>query len=416
MYQQIQAYNQAYIENYYTPLIPKAKDINTLQSLGFFTNTSDINSANAVYLLFDQDANTFWHSALTYRERSGKYVGRQTFFDSTTPEIPNINPYSTYLRSPKHIKGLTHGIRGEWISVSVPSYAQSPLLAYRIQPSTQDADYEYTAPYSWCVLGHSHNRGLFEVLDCQDTQIFVSRLHWKLYQLPVQFTNIMYDQYYLVINRVVHHGGEKDNRKTSVEISSWDLYTYKDFVPKALPIPQTPPPRTPIPTAAATETATTITMWEKGTTELTVSTTKFTISFRVKFYDFNNDYPTCVTTETDAFECHGLGPVYGSDQGYLTFYIYTNSGVGPYGRGIKGYHNQGCLKSAKRLSPNTWYDVQIIKTERSLSLIVDGLESIEYIDSSIPDNQFLMKPPARLIVGKNGANFLNGEIANLQVF
>ena len=410
MYRPIQAYNQIYIENHYTPLIPNGKDINSLQSLRFITNTSDIDSANAVHLLFDQDANTFWSSASTYRKRSGKYVGRQTFH-TTTPGMPN-NPYTrvrAYLRSSKHIKGLRHGIRGEWVSITVPSYAQSPLLAYRIQPS----DYDKAVPYSWCVLGHSLNRRSFELLDCQDTQVFVSRLHWKLYQLPAQFTNVVYDQYYLVVNRIAYHGGKKNNAKTFVSISGWDLYTYKDFVPKTLPIPQQPPPTTPMPTTTA------LTIWKKGISDLTVPATKFTITFRVKFYDFNNDYPICITTETNAFQCHGFGPVYGSDQGYLSLYIFTNSGVGPHGRGIKGYKSEGCLKSAKPLSLNTWYNVQLVKTERSLSLIVDGLETTEYIDSTISDKQFLMKPPGRLILGKNAngdrQNMFNGEIANVQV-
>lgn len=124
----------------------------------------------------------------------------------------------------------------------------------------------------------------------------------------------------------------------------------------------------------------------------------FTFSFHVKFDHFRNNYPTCVATETDALECHGLGPVYGSDQGYLSVYLYTTSCRGPHGRGITGYKNQGWVKSCQRLNVGQWYHVEVKKTARSLSLTVDNLESICYIPETMDSVDFVMKPPGRCII------------------
>lgn len=421
-YRQIQAYNEAYINAHYTTLIPRAVSPQSLETLGYITNASEPISTHITWLVFDQDVNSFWSSNNVYRRRSGKYLGRNNDFQANFVES---TAFTTFLRSGKNGKRHSNGqlrLHGEWISISIPSHAQSPLTAYRIHPSSWNDNYQQTAPYSWYIVGYSKRRNQFTILDYQDGQIFVAPLHWKLYDIPSSVvSNSLHDRYYLVINRIAHHGGRKDNLKTFAQIGSWDLYTAKYYVPQPQPLPPMTlppstivlPPTTPIPTLSVPTT------WKKGITTLTVARIVFTISFRVKFYDFNNDYPMCITSEMDAFECHGLGPAYGANQGYMGLYLYTSSGVGPYGRGIQGFDNGGWLKSPQKLSTHVWYHVQIVKKERSLSLIVDGLENIEYLDSTLRGDQFVMRSPGRLIVGehsnKEKNTWLNGEIVDIQI-
>lgn len=158
----------------------------------------------------------------------------------------------------------------------------------------------------------------------------------------------------------------------------------------------------------------------------TLNTNAFAVSFRVLFHDFNNNYPMCLTTETNALQCHGLGPAYGEDQGRLCFYIYTSSRKGPHGRGIRGTrsgqsNNQGWVKSI-RLQTGVWHNVRLEKTRRSLSISVDDVMEICHVDDSFTEDDFNMIDPGRCIVGSGIAgnrqapeHVLHGELSDFRI-
>jgi len=142
----------------------------------------------------------------------------------------------------------------------------------------------------------------------------------------------------------------------------------------------------------------------------------FIISFRVRFDNFSNNYPMCVTTETNAMQCHGLGPAYGSRRGRLTVYLHTVSGLGPHGRGIQG--DDGCLISGP-LVIGKWHSVRIEKTRRSLSLTIDGSDrSICYIPDSMLDSEFDMKIPGRCRVAnlEEREHILHGDLSDFIIY
>jgi hypothetical protein len=110
----------------------------------------------------------------------------------------------------------------------------------------------------------------------------------------------------------------------------------------------------------------------------------------------------CLTTENNALQCHGLGPVYGSQRGKMQFYIYTTSGKGPHGRGIQAAG--GCLISNNTLTIGKWHYVKLEKASRSLSLTVDEDDfSTCQIPQSMTDAQFVMKAPGNCIVAPNSS-------------
>ncbi len=76
----------------------------------------------------------------------------------------------------------------------------------------------------------------------------------------------------------------------------------------------------------------------------------FTVNFKVRFTDFSTNYPMLLTTETNSFQCHGLGPAYGADRGRISAYLYTVSEKGPHGRGIYGNAEEGWVKSVPLVS------------------------------------------------------------------
>jgi hypothetical protein len=138
----------------------------------------------------------------------------------------------------------------------------------------------------------------------------------------------------------------------------------------------------------------------------------FRLTFDVYFTSFDHEnYPMAITSTTDAFEIHGLGPVYGQDKGHLSAYIYTTEHLGPHGRGITGHMNQGWLRSTQRLEPHRWYAVTFVKSETSLTMIVDGVEVTEQFP--FQGRTFQMKTPGALVVPQNN----NGpvRIRNLHV-
>lgn len=142
---------------------------------------------------------------------------------------------------------------------------------------------------------------------------------------------------------------------------------------------------------------------------------EFKFCFNVRFDDFDNDYPMCVTTETNALQCHGLGPVYGHNRGRMTVYLYTKSGKGPHGRGING--DDGCVISAP-LRVGVRHNVCVIKTRRTLSIAIDGNVVEHTIPSSMADADFDMKSPGRTLVAQNTEPYhiLHGKLQDFELY
>eukprot|EP00035_Acanthoeca_spectabilis_P030582 m.9987 g.9987 ORF g.9987 m.9987 type:complete len:238 (+) comp4257_c0_seq1:1677-2390(+) len=152
-----------------------------------------------------------------------------------------------------------------------------------------------------------------------------------------------------------------------------------------------------------------------------LSCQSFALSFRVKFDNFDTNYPMLVTTENGALVCHGLGPAYGSDRGRIGVYLYTKSGVGPHGRGIQGTpagrsHNEGWVRSSP-VAAGVWHTVRVAKTRRTLSLSVGGETMTETIQDGIRDEQFDMKDPGYTLVGSGTKRDLElqGEITDFVI-
>jgi hypothetical protein len=146
----------------------------------------------------------------------------------------------------------------------------------------------------------------------------------------------------------------------------------------------------------------------------------FVVSFRVRFDDFNNNYPMCLSSQHNSLQCHGWGPAYGSNRNRIGFYIYTISGKGPHGRGITGISSQGEVRSSP-LNVGQWYNIRLEKTRRSLSIEVDGNVCKCEIPESMSDEDFDMKPSGRcsstsLFTPHDGVHHqLHGEISDFLV-
>jgi hypothetical protein len=157
---------------------------------------------------------------------------------------------------------------------------------------------------------------------------------------------------------------------------------------------------------------------------MNLSVDRFAIRFRVRFDDFNNNYPMLVRSATNALQCHGLGPAYGSDQGRICLYIGTVSHIGPHGRGINGTpggasENGGWVRSVP-LTIGVWHKVCLKKTLRSLSIFVDGEESCCELDDSFATEDFYMKEPGEIYVAgdsrlANDEVCLHGELGDFSI-
>ena len=139
----------------------------------------------------------------------------------------------------------------------------------------------------------------------------------------------------------------------------------------------------------------------------------FAISFRVRFDNFDNNYPMCVTTEHNALQCHGLGPAYGDDRGRICVYLATQSGKGPHGRGILGTEGrskgEGWVRSVP-LRVGQWHSVRVVKTRRTLSIAIDGQVVEATVPEALRDDDFDMKAPGRTLVASGkGHHALHGN-------
>eukprot|EP00930_Biecheleria_cincta_P055268 TRINITY_DN41604_c0_g1_i1.p1 TRINITY_DN41604_c0_g1~~TRINITY_DN41604_c0_g1_i1.p1 ORF type:complete len:232 (+),score=45.85 TRINITY_DN41604_c0_g1_i1:113-808(+) len=148
-----------------------------------------------------------------------------------------------------------------------------------------------------------------------------------------------------------------------------------------------------------------------------INAKKFTIKCRVRFDNFDQNYPFIVWSEKGAFQLHGLGPAYGSNQGKVTFYVTTASGEGPHhGRGIRG--NDGCLISAQKLSTGDWHDIIAEKGERFLSLTVDGQEVRAEVESNVAE--FMTKESGAVLPAGHlelpAQHVIEGSVENYEVF
>jgi hypothetical protein len=116
------------------------------------------------------------------------------------------------------------------------------------------------------------------------------------------------------------------------------------------------------------------------------------------------------TTDTDAFEFHGLGPAYGADQGKVAFYFYTKDNIGSYGRGT------GQVRSAQKLNVGQWYFVEVEKELTTLSIVVDGYRNTVYLDEQFTAGQFELRDTGNILVNQGTGNTaLFGSVSSFVV-
>ena len=137
----------------------------------------------------------------------------------------------------------------------------------------------------------------------------------------------------------------------------------------------------------------------------------FVISCDVLFEHFDRNYPMMASSETNAFQLHGLGPVYGSDRGRIVFYLYTTTGKGPHGRGT------GQCRSRQKLQPNTWHHVQVTKTARTLTVQVDGESNSVQLPDEMDNGDFVMRETGSIVLmdGAKPDHFLHGKMKNFKI-
>jgi len=154
------------------------------------------------------------------------------------------------------------------------------------------------------------------------------------------------------------------------------------------------------------------TEYPNGTTIATgiQNATKFRISCYVKFSNFNANYPIIATTDTGAFQLHGLGPAYGGDRGKVVFYLQTPGSVGSNGRGT------GQVRSPKILTLDVWHHVVVEKRARTLSLSLDGETWTVKLPDNITADQFQIKPTGAIQVKKGtGDQLMSGSVADFEI-
>ena len=140
---------------------------------------------------------------------------------------------------------------------------------------------------------------------------------------------------------------------------------------------------------------------------------QFEIRCSVYFKDFDSNYPMIASTENNVFQFHGLGPVYGEDQGKIVFYLATTKNRGPHGRGT------GQIRSKEKLSLNEWHDVRVIKEKDKLHMEVDEILNTILLSEELNEEDFIMKETGNIIllpkVKYDKSFFLNGKIRDFQV-
>ena len=146
----------------------------------------------------------------------------------------------------------------------------------------------------------------------------------------------------------------------------------------------------------------------------------FRIKVQVKFFDMCAKYPGIITGRVPAdyasatsivFTSHGLGPPYDADQGKMTFYCQSAAEVGPRGRGLD--ISEGTLISGKRLDDGIWHEVEMVKSSRSASLIVDGETATASIPAGLSAADFVLRPIDMIFIGGQG---FKGDIRNVKIY
>ena len=154
----------------------------------------------------------------------------------------------------------------------------------------------------------------------------------------------------------------------------------------------------------------------------------FRIKCQVKFFDMCSKYPNLITGTAPAaddasaisiaFMSHGLGPPYAAEQGKMTFYCQSAAEVGPRGRGL--FSPEGTLISGKRLDDGGWHEVEMVKSNTSASLIVDGETVTASIVPEISAADFVLRPIETIHIGGQvegapGTDF-NGDIRHVKIY
>jgi len=155
-------------------------------------------------------------------------------------------------------------------------------------------------------------------------------------------------------------------------------------------------------------------VWNENTTSA-----NFYISCWVKYNNFNNNYPQIATSATNAFQLHGLGPVYGGNRGRLTFYLQTPDNVGPHGRGISGINGgegEGWVGTSQILTTGQWYFIEVEKGSNYIKFGCNGEVSQSGLANGVNAQQFVMKQTGNILVKKGTGDLsMDGEVKDFVI-
>jgi hypothetical protein len=130
----------------------------------------------------------------------------------------------------------------------------------------------------------------------------------------------------------------------------------------------------------------------------------FTIAVWVKFDNFNIDYPYIMHGDNSFIQFHGLGPVYGSMEGQLTFYQQNGSNVSS---------RFGDFFSNTKLDANKWYFVVITRSNLTFNMYINGIFA-----NQVTDNMAYPISGSYLFLGRGAGqdSYLTGALDSIRIY
>ena len=188
-------------------LVPKMNSSNNVSA--FKSSASSVyqnnNAFSGAWAAFDNNTNTFWHSAVSsstnYDARTGEYTGTNSINVSTKENGDQV-------------------IKGEWLQIEMPKVY--PLTKYDIQ-GRQDCcgTPSGRSPNSWYIIGWDGSKWV--EVDKRENQALDREKKTYFIKDPKPYIS------YVIITTNCGHPGNTDGSRYCVQISEWTLYTSSEY-------------------------------------------------------------------------------------------------------------------------------------------------------------------------------------------
>jgi hypothetical protein len=188
-------------------LVPKMNSSNNVS--GFKSYASSIyqnnNGFSGAWAAFDNNTNTFWHSAVSsstnYDRKTGAYTGTHSINVSTKENGDQV-------------------IKGEWLQIEMPKVYS--LTKYDLQGrqnccSTPSG----RSPNSWYIIGWDGSKWV--EVDKRENQALDQEKKTYFIKDPKPYIS------YVIITTNCGHPGNRDGNRYCVQISEWTLYTSSEY-------------------------------------------------------------------------------------------------------------------------------------------------------------------------------------------